>query len=201
MNKSNKKNFDGRTFLIVFFAVFYPSLIAVAILGAPLTPSAVTKADTAAAEVEAQGEIPLRIKISSVGIDASIGNPESANVGVLDAALAKGAVRYPDSGLPGDGQNVFLFGHSSFLPQVNNVAYRTFNRLEKAKIGDLIEIDSETTTFRYAVSSITKAEAEAALVDLGNDNKLILSTCNSFGSKEERFIVIADFVDSHPLGS
>jgi sortase (surface protein transpeptidase) len=30
---------------------------------------------------------------------------------------------------------------------------------------------------------------------------LTLVTCNSFGAKEDRFVVVADFVESHSLGA
>jgi LPXTG-site transpeptidase (sortase) family protein len=193
-------------FSTAFFVVFFPSLLAVAMLGAPLAPKVV--ADTpleayseAPESTPRRVEAPLRVVIPSVGIDASIENPTGTSIATLDALLAKGAVRYPLSGLLGEEKNMFLFGHSSFLPNVRNPAFQTFNHLERVQRGDEIHVNSTDTAYTYRVLSVEKVDAEEALVSLEEEGKLVLSTCNSFGQKEERFVVTAEFVGSHPLES
>jgi LPXTG-site transpeptidase (sortase) family protein len=144
-------------------------------------------------------EVPLEIKIPVIGVDAQIYNPESTSTEVLDSFLAKGAVRYPGSGLLGYG-NIFIFGHNSRLAVVNNQAYKTFNGLKDLKTGDLIYVASDKSEFVFKVSSLTMEGADKALVTFDSSiNKLTLSTCNTFGAKSDRYVVEADFVGSRPI--
>ena len=144
--------------------------------------------------------VPLRIVIDSVGIDALVLNPQSKDIAVLDNALLSGVVRYPSSGLLGDEANMFLFGHSSFLPSVNNKNFKAFNNLQKVKKGDTIRVESTDMVNLYIVETIRLVDADEALVELSRTGKkLTLSTCNSFGAPGERYIVEASFVESHAL--
>jgi len=143
--------------------------------------------------------LPIRIVIPKIGVNADVLNPQTQEPAVLDAALLKGAVRYPGSGdLEGD-KNIFIFGHSSELPVVHNQSFKIFNQLKNLNIGDEIVLKGKSRGYRYKVSSVALAKAEDALVSLGREHKLVLSTCNSFGKKEDRFVVYADFVGSYPL--
>jgi len=139
------------------------------------------------------GEMPLKILIPSIGVDAQVYNPNSTSTEILDSYLAKGAVHYPGSGLLGYG-NIFIFGHNTRLTVVNNQAYKTFNDLNNLKAGDLIYMYSEKGEYLYKVSSVKKEDAEKALVQFDtNSHKLTLSTCNTFGAKSERYVVEANF--------
>jgi LPXTG-site transpeptidase (sortase) family protein len=199
------------TFLLSFFFVFFFSFSLLSVIG--LVPESGENATDQAlasldrerplsilpAEQEETGNdfVPRRVVIESVDIDTSIQNPESRDIQVLDDALLQGAVHYPGSGLLDDRSNMFLFGHSSFLPTVNNQNFRAFNNLEKVKEGDLIRVESTDTVNIYRVVGVRLVDASEALVELGiNEKKLTLSTCNSFGSPSERFVVEADFVGS-----
>lgn len=144
--------------------------------------------------------VPTRIVIESVGIDITIENPESRDIAVLDEALLAGAVHYPGSGLLDDNSNMFLFGHSSFLPVINNENFRAFNGLEKVKRGDIIRVESSDTVNIYSVMRVELIDAQEALVELSTrEKKLTLSTCNSFGAPGDRYIVEASFVGSYSL--
>lgn len=142
---------------------------------------------------------PLHITIKSVGIDFQIMNPQSRDVSVLDRALMEGVVHYPGSGTLEEDTNMFLFGHSSHLPKVNNKSFQAFNNLEKVLVGDMIRVQSNDKEYLYEVKSISLTEADEALVSLSNPSgkkRLTLSTCNSFGAKTERYVVEAEFVGS-----
>ena len=148
---------------------------------------------------EEKGENPSRIVISKIATDVRILNPQSRDIAVLDAALLQGAVHYPGSGLLGKG-NMFLFGHSSSYSIVNNPAYKAFNNLKKLEEGDEIVVYSVTKKYFYSVREVTLENAGKALVDFTETRKMLtLSTCNTFGAKEERYVVVADFVRSEPL--
>lgn len=146
------------------------------------------------------GELPLSIQIPVIGVNAQVYNPSTTSVEVLDDYLLKGAVRYPGSGLPGGNGNIFIFGHNTRIPVVNNQAFKTFNDLYKLKEGDLIHLFSDKNEYVYKVLSVTKVSADKALVQFNTKtNMLTLSTCDNFATKSDRFVVQSEFVASNPL--
>lgn len=158
-------------------------------------------ADEAVIDADVSSE-PVRIVIDTIGIDTPIENPEATDITTLDTALTRGAVHYPGSGNLEDTSNMFLFGHSSQLPVVHNQAYRAFNDLGKLVEGDLIRVQSETREYHYRVESVEQVRADEAWVEFDSDEKkLTLSTCNNFGSKQDRFVVEASFIGSFPLST
>lgn len=143
-------------------------------------------------------ELPTDIVIPAIGLAASVVNPTTTNVEVLDRDLLLGAVRYPTSAKLGEEGNVVLFGHSSYLPIVGNQAYKTFNGIQKLKEGDTVIVSSSGTAYTYRVRSVTKQSAHEAVIPLTVAGRVLtLSTCDSFGAKSDRFVVVADFVESH----
>lgn len=143
--------------------------------------------------VKAKGEEPVHVYIPKISVDVSISNPKTTDVVVLDEYLKKGVVRYEGSGLLGDG-NMLLFGHSSSLTQVVNKAYKAFNGFPKLQKGDLVYIDSENFRYVYVVENVKTVDANTALVDFSSKKNMVtLSTCNTFGKKQERNVVEAVF--------
>jgi len=126
----------------------------------------------------------------------------ATDIVTLDKELLKGAVRYPTSALLGETGNVVLFGHSSYLPVVRNQAYKAFNGIQKLAAGDIITVYSSTATYSYRVKSVTKESANDAGIPLSVTGRVLtLSTCDSFGEKSDRFVVVADFVESHSIST
>lgn len=147
-----------------------------------------------------QPELPVKVTIPAISLSAPINNPDTTDIPTLDKLLLSGAVRYPTSALLGQAGNVILFGHSSYLPVVLNQAYKTFDGIQKLKSGDSIEVDSADRAYVYAVRSVTRESAEDAVIPLSVPGRVLtLSTCDSFGSKTDRFVVVADFVESHAI--
>lgn len=145
----------------------------------------VTKTDSKAPK-------PSKIIIDKINVESNIQHPSKVSVSVLDAALKEGVVHYPGSGRPGDDRRMFLFGHSSRLPVVQNQAYKSFNGLEELSVGDEIKVQGGGDTFVYQVSSVRVVDKDEALVSF-TDSKggLTLSTCTTFGSRENRVVVKA----------
>lgn len=139
-------------------------------------------------------EEPKKLSIPSIGLEVSVENPESKSVAVLDEYLKKGVVRYEDSGLLGSG-NMLLFGHSG--GGVNSSpAYKFFNNIKNLKKDDVVYIDSDNYRYVYKVSNVSLVNANTALVDFGRkENMVTLSTCNTFGAKQERHVVEALFIN------
>jgi len=152
------------------------------------TINALTKENTPQTQTK-----PERIIISKIGVDSYIQAPQSQNVSALDAALQKGAVYYPGSGTIEKG-NIFLFGHSTNWKIVNNQAYKTFNDLDKLEEGDEITLHADGYAYIYTVTEVTLVDDDAGLVEFNNSGKtLTISTCNTFGEKQERWVVDAIF--------
>ena len=148
-------------------------------------------------------EEPVTIEVPAIGLSATIANPTTTNIEALDKLLLKGAVRYPTSAKLGETGNVVLFGHSSYLPVVLNQAYKTFNGIQKLVVGDVVTVSSSGTAYTYRVRSVAKesAASDAGISLAVVDRELTLATCDSFGAKTDRFIVTADFVESHPISA
>lgn len=147
-------------------------------------------------------ELPTEIQIPAIRLLALVSNPTSTDIAILDKALLKGAVRYPTSAKLGDVGNVVLFGHSSYLPVVNNQAYKAFNNIQKLTVGDIVIVSSAGTAYMYRVRTVAKESTlDAAIVLSVTSRVLTLSTCDSFGESTDRFVVTADFVESHPISA
>lgn len=147
-------------------------------------------------------EFPVRIAIPALKIAATIENPSTTNAATLDSLLLKGAVRYPTSALLGETGNVVIFGHSSYLPIVHNQAYKTFNGIQKLVAGDIVTVSSSDTSYTYKVRTVVKESTNDGEIPLEVVGRVLtLSTCDSFGAKTDRFVVVADFVESHSISS
>jgi len=148
-------------------------------------------------------ELPTTIEIPDISLAAVIVNPTTTDIPSLDEKLLKGVVRYPTSAKLGEDGNVVLFGHSSYLPVVKNQAYKTFNGIQKLAMGDVVTVYSSATAYTYRVRSVVEEKADDnTAIPLSVAGKVLtLVTCNSFGQKTARFVVVADFVESHPAGS
>lgn len=189
-------------FIALFTLAYFLSLIALDVFGYAPWSGSVTgtrepnrNEERTALEV-GEGEEPVRVEIPKIGIRTKVGNPESAQVSVLDAALLSGAVRYPGSAKAGEEGNMLLFGHSSRLPVVQNQAFKAFNDIQKLEEGDPIFVIGSERVYIYAVEKVEEANTATDAVPLSvGGAKLTLATCNNFGSKEDRFIVTANLVE------
>jgi LPXTG-site transpeptidase (sortase) family protein len=140
------------------------------------------------------GNLPLSIKIPSIGVDTQVYNPATTSVNVLNDYLSKGAVRYPGSGLLDGGGNIFVFGHSTGFKIVNNQAYKTFNGIQNLKKDDLIHVYSDKYDYTYKVTTVKLVSADKALVEFNTKNEMLtLSTCDNFGAKSDRYVVESVF--------
>jgi LPXTG-site transpeptidase (sortase) family protein len=197
------------SFLVLFAAVLLGSIFVLAKLDllpdapvvAPEVTVAVTVPEVATTTVvRPVSEMPMKIEITKIGLSTIVSNPDTTNIEALDQFLLKGAVRYPASAKLGEEGNMVLFGHSSYLPVVNNQAYKAFNGIQKLAAGDTITVYSSATAYTYTVRSVAKESTTNAAIPLMVEGKVLtLSTCDSFGAKTDRFVVTADFSESHPI--
>lgn len=180
----------------IFTLVYFLSLSALASFGlAPWSASFAPAVPGQQVQGTVEGEAPIGIEIPSIGVKANVANPNTTDIAALDNELTKGAVRYPDSALPGEQGNVLIFGHSSYLPVVHNQAYKAFNGIQDLKEGAPIYVVGTSKVFIYAVEKVEKANTSTGEISLEADGaKLTLATCDTFGAKSDRFIVTAKLV-------
>jgi LPXTG-site transpeptidase (sortase) family protein len=204
-------------FLVVFFVIFtisYLILSAVDFLPEPVEEVEV-KAEATMAQnneqpefenegtvtiVEETNVLPLEIKIEKLGKTVTVLNPESRSIADLDNALLNGVVRHPDSATLAQNGNVFILGHSSYLPNVFNPNFQAFNGIQDLVWGDMIEVKSENNVYIYRVEKVYRANAQDITVPIAGEEKLLtIATCNSFGSVDDRYIVEAKQVEVRSL--
>ncbi len=143
-----------------------------------------------------QVELPVKIVIDKIGVNSIIQNPDTTNIYALDDLLLHGAVRYPGSGTPGQG-NMFLFAHSTSFKVVHNQAYKTFDNLKDLQAGDVITVYSETKKYNYTVTKVSLVHSQDAIIDISTSKNMItLSSCNTLGAKEDRYLVEGSFTGS-----
>ena len=141
------------------------------------------------------GSQPIRLVIEKIGTDAPVENPQSRDIAVLDAALLKGVVHYPGSGSLENNTNMFIFGHSTNWDTVHNQAFKSLNRLNELQLGDEIKIFSDEKEYIYKVTTVALVDQNEALVKFETGKrKLTLSTCDTFGKRDARFVVTAEFI-------
>ena len=136
--------------------------------------------------------LPTQIEIERLGKTIEVLNPSSRTVADLDAALLEGVVRHPDSAKLGQDGNVFILGHSSYLPDVRNKNFQAFNGIQNLEWGDVIKVYTSDSIFEYKVQKVYRAKAQDTTVPVAGEERLLtLATCNSFGAVDDRYIVEA----------
>jgi len=153
-------------------------------------------------EKETNLEKPVRVVVEKIGVDVNVNNPYETDVYSLDKSLLSGVVRYPTSAVLGENGNVVIFGHSSYLPVVRNKNFKAFNGLEKLSAGEIIKVYGREYVYEYAVDRVYEADATDTQIPLIEDSKrLTLSTCNTFGNLDDRYVVEAYFIGSKKISS
>lgn len=145
--------------------------------------------------------LPLAITIERLNRTVTVLNPTSRAVADLDAALLKGVIRHPDSATLNDQNgNILVLGHSSYLTNVFNKNFQAFNGIQNLTWGDIIKVKSGDIEYTYQVDKVYEQKASTVNVPVwASQPKLTLVTCNTFGAKEDRFIVEATLVSKKAL--
>ncbi len=143
---------------------------------------------------------PERMIIDKLDREVVVLNPISRDIAELDTALLSGVVRHPDSADFSEDGNILILGHSSYLPNVLNKNFQAFNGLQTLTWGDKIRLQSQDKEYVYRVEKVYEAKASEVFVpETPGEARLTLATCDSFGSKDDRFIVEAVLVSESAL--
>jgi LPXTG-site transpeptidase (sortase) family protein len=206
--------FIGTFFLVFLFS--YLALVAIDFVPEPKTESAPIEntniEEEALIEYTAEADfelpvgsineplLPTTMYIKKFDRKITVLNPTSRSIPDLDAALLSGVVRHPDSADLAQDGNVFILGHSSYLPNVMNKSFQAFNGIQELQWGDVIELTANGYVMTYEVEKVYKARAQDVTVPIaGTGPRLTLATCNSFGSTDDRYIVEAKRVSIKAL--
>ena len=161
--------------------------------------SAVTGSEQVILSEQPQTDVPLgpdELRIRVIDVRAPIvyiGDTEEATF--IDA-LHHGVVHYPETALPGEPGNVFIFGHSSDWIGVDDPYRNVFALLPHLAVGDEIEItDAAGEVFVYIVTkTFIVSPTDLRVLDQGDGNQslLTLQTSYPFGTALARYIVRAE---------
>jgi LPXTG-site transpeptidase (sortase) family protein len=158
------------------------------------------KTPTMSKRVVPVSAMPEKLLIPKLNREVEILNPKDDAVATLDAALLHGVARHPDSADFRKTGTMFIVGHSSYLPNVKNKAFQALNGIQKLEWGDKIHILSADTEYIYRVQSVYEAKASLASADIvWGTSRIILVTCNSFGTKDDRYVVEGYLIESNPI--
>lgn len=178
----------GAVFVIlaINFLPFFKKQVTYSREGEPHTLSVVEK--------EALPENWLSIPVIRVG--SPIVYVDEKNEEVYQSALKDGVVHYPETALPGELGNMYVFGHSSDLIW-NGGDYKTiFALLPKLREGDeIIVTNTKKDVFTYIVTeTFTVNPSDMSVLDQFNDEKSLLTIQTSYplGTALRRYIVRAE---------
>lgn len=159
----------------------------------PLKP----KTQPPAAPTPAAAQSPLydsfHLLIPSLDISAPvIPDVDGANQKAYDKALEGGVAQLSGSAKPGEGSNIFIFGHSSFYWYKPGDYKKVFATLNKLKKGDKIILWYDKKEHQYAVSE-TKIISPSGVdvIKPTKEEQVTLMTCWPPNTTQKRLIVIA----------
>lgn len=130
-------------------------------------------------------------------IDAAsnvIANVNPADEEDYQEALKKGVAHARGTYFPGQGENIYLFAHSTsdafYVSEYNAVFYL----LRKLEQGDTVVVFFADKKYEYRVTEKFVADADDTswLTDSNGEERLILQTCDPPGTTWNRLIVMAE---------
>jgi len=134
--------------LFIFNGRFIYTQIKYSVLGAP---SSVSENQVTGSEESDSGNTPQRLIIPSLSIDVPIVLPESSDESILQGALERGVVFWPDSASLEEKGTIVILGHSSAYPWYKGVYGSVFSLLNKLEENDEIFVFSAEKKYVYRV--------------------------------------------------
>ena len=138
---------------------------------------------------------PDRLIISKINLDAPILYADTVDENQFQKFLEQGVVHYPDTALPGQPGNCYIFGHSSDYAWTPGNYKSVFALLTNLTIGDAIIVSNhQGQTFDYVVTTkfvVESADKSVLNQDLSK-HLLTLQTSYPLGTALKRYIVQAE---------
>lgn len=141
--------------------------------------------------------LPMRIVIPKIQVDAPIITPKRDTVGDILASLEEGVGIYPGSVMPGDEGRTVILGHSSRATWYRGDYATVFALLSKLEAGDQFFVFSGNTQYTYKVFSkkiLTPQETNGILARQTSQSEINLITCYPIGSASKRTLIQANLI-------
>jgi len=189
--RANKDKFWVRKLpllVIILIILIFVGLVGLSPKKTIATPKPVTKSAPKTATYT-----DFHLLIPSLNISAPViadvdGNDKDAYF----KALQGGVAQYKGTAKPGEGSNIFIFGHSSYYWLDPGKYKEIFKNLEDIKVGDDISVWYKSKEYKYKVSSTEVVEpTDVSVLAPTKNEQLTLMTCVPPGTTEKRLIVIA----------
>ena len=111
----------------------------------------------------------------------------------MQEALKGGVVHYPGTGLPGQGTNTVITGHSSYFPWDPGRFKDVFALLHQVEEGDKIVTYYQQKKYIYEVKEIKIILPDQLdVLSQTSKERLTLITCTPVGTNLKRLVVIAE---------
>ncbi len=147
---------------------------------------------------------PDHLVIADRKIDAPIVYIDGADEKTFQDALTKGVVHYPDTALPGEAGNMYIFGHSSDYKWKPGNYKQVFKPLVDIPIGTVVRITNhEGKLFIYKVTEtkIVGPKDTSVLDQQNNERKLLtLQTSWPVGTALKRFVAVSELDEEATYG-
>jgi len=142
-------------------------------------------------------QIPERLVIPKLSVDAPIVWPENIGEPAFQAALEKGVVFWPESSLPGQKGTMVVLGHSSAYPWYRGNYGSIFSLLDQLQTGDEIFVFSpqKKYTFRVTGKEIEVPE-NLNILNQKEESLLYLVSCWPVKTNWKRIVIKAISVDN-----
>lgn len=121
-----------------------------------------------------------------------IADVDGNNKKTYDKALENGVAQLLGSTKPGEGSNIFIFGHSSYYWWASGEYKSVFAKLPSIHEGDEIIVWYDSKEYKYRVSGLkTVLPDDVNVTDQTPSEQLSLMTCVPVGTDQKRLIVTA----------
>lgn len=139
----------------------------------------------------------FHLLIPALNVDAPIiADVDGSDQKVYDQALENGVAQLKGSAKPGEGSNIFIFGHSSFYFWSPGDYKEVFRHLDDLEVGDEFTIWYNSKEYKYRVSSKKTVNPDQVDVTLPTkEEQVSLMTCVPPGTTRYRLIVVAKRVN------
>lgn len=132
----------------------------------------------------------FEVRIEKIGVEAPvIENVDGTNKQAYSETLESGVAHFKGTALPGEGSNIFIFGHSSTVSGKGTYA-KVFARLGELEKGDQVTIFYNGKEYKYSVfeKKVVRSD-DISVLEPTNNEQLTLMTCWPIGSDKKRLIV------------
>lgn len=136
------------------------------------------------------------LKIDKLGILAPvILNVDGSDKKIYLEELKRGVAHFENTALPGEGSNVFIFGHSSTAVGIGPYS-KIFARLGELEKEDKIIVFYKDEKYTYSVfEKIVVEKTELSVLEPTEEEQLTLMTCWPIGTSEKRLIIKASLIE------